>query len=239
MSKIFQAQQMKSGDKPAEQVKPVSTPVAIELFPRPQDSQTEDFSRLAQQALGIRNKKLGTVLFFASSTSGEGASFISFNLARTLAEVYGQKVAWVDANFLSPQKELLGQDWVSLSSMLKSPDLVEAVVPKGNPQLIPGGKDLVGARGLVAGDNYHRVMDGLAKQFDFVIVDLPPVLDSPETGLMALGGDGLLLVIEQKYLKWEIISHGIQVLRGKGVQVLGSVINRRAFTLPKFIYDRL
>ena len=91
----------------------------------------------------------------------------------------------------------------------------------------------------MAATNYQDVLAELSARFDFVIVDIPPVLDSPETGLMALGGDGLLLVIEQQYLKWEIVSHGLQMLRGKGVQVLGSVINRRKFTLPKVIYDRL
>lgn len=238
MSKIFQARQMlaESLNEPALSVHMAGSLV---LFPAPQGPQTEDFNRLAQQALGLRNKGQGTILFFASSTSGEGASYVSYNLAVTLSEVYSQQVAWLDANFLSPQKALSGPDRTTLSDMLKNPDLMASVVPDANPFLIPGGKDLTGARGLVAGKNYNEVLNGLANRFDFVIVDIPPVLDSPETGLMALGGDGLLLVIEQKYLKWEIIDHGLQVLRKKGVQVLGSVINRRTFTLPKVIYDRL
>lgn len=238
MSKIFQAQKMKS-ETFAEPALDVPKAGATVLFPAPRESQKDDFNRLAQQALGIRNKEMGTTLFFASSTSGEGASFISYNLAVTLAEVYSQKVVWIDANFLSPQKSLVVPGKTTLSDMLRSPDLLESLIPSGNPFLISGGKELMGARGLVAGDNYHIVLNGLAQRFDFVIVDIPPVLDSPETGLMALGGDGLLLVIEQRYLKWEIINHGIRVLRGKGVQVLGSVINRREFTLPRMIYDRL
>ena len=56
---------------------------------------------------------------------------------------------------------------------------------------------------------------------------------------MAAGADGLLLVIEQKYLKREIVEHGLRILQDKGVQVLGTVINRRQYLLPKIIYDRL
>lgn len=56
---------------------------------------------------------------------------------------------------------------------------------------------------------------------------------------MAAGADGFLLVIEQKYLKVEVINHGIQGLRDKGVHLLGTVINRRTYDLPKVIYDRL
>ena len=46
-------------------------------------------------------------------------------------------------------------------------------------------------------------------------------------------------LLNKKFLKWEIVQHGVDVLREKGVQVLGSVINRREFVLPKIIYDRL
>ncbi len=238
MSKIFEAHRMKvdAASDPAFELKRAGSLV---LFPSPKGPQKEDFNRLAQQTLGLRTQGRGTLLFFASSTAGEGSSYVSYNLAVTLALVYGQKVAWVDANFLSPQKTLGGPGRTSLSAMLENPEQVDSVAINNNPFLIPGGKNLMGARGLVAGPNYQNVLDGLAARFDFVILDIPPVLDSPETGLMALGGDGLLLVIEQKYLKWEIVSHGIQALRSKGVQVLGSVINRREFTLPKVIYDRL
>ncbi len=238
MSKIFQAQKMRSENfaEPSPQVQKIGR---IDLFPAPRETQVEDFNRLAQQALGIRTKGTGTVLFFASSTSGEGASFVSFNLANTLCDVYAQKVLWLDANFLSPQKALAIPGRLTLAEMLKTPSLVDTLVADANPYLVPGGKDLMGSRGLVAGDNFGAVLNNLAGNFDFVIVDIPPVLDSPETGLMSLSGDGLLLVIEQKYLKWEIISHGIQTLRSKGVNVLGSVINRRNYTLPKVIYNRL
>ncbi len=238
MSKIFEAQQMKGGT-PSSSSAEVTRAGSTKLYPPPKGPQIEDFNRLAQQTLGLRVEGRGTVLFFASSTSGEGSSYVSYNLAITLADVYNQKVVWVDANFLSPQKSIIDSNRTSLGQMLETPKLIASLNIPNNPLLIPGGKNLIGTRGLVATDNYQTVMDNLSAQFDFVIVDVPPILNAPETGLMALGGDGLLLVIEQKYLKWEIVSHGIQILQGKGVQVLGSVINRREFTLPKIIYDRL
>jgi len=238
MSKIFEAHRKKVENSTNSAVE-VKQAGSVVLFPAPKGPQQDDFNRLAQQTLGLRQKGRGSVIFFASSTSGEGASYVSYNLAVTLAEVYSQKVAWVDANFLSPHVSISGPGRLSLSEMLEDPKQIGNVKINSNPFLIPGGKKLMGARGLVTTSSYQDVLDELSAKFDFVIVDVPPVLDSPETGLMALGGDGLLLVIEQKYLKWEIVDHGIQILRSKGVQILGSVINRREFTLPKIIYDRL
>ena len=238
MSKIFDASRMKIGERPSptREIRRVET---VSLYPAPEGQQQEEFNQLAQRTLGLRTDARGTLLHFASTTSGEGASFVSYNLAVTLAQVYGQRVVWVDANFLSPQSAIAEPARTSLGTFLQDPKLVTNITADCNPFLIPGGDNLAQARGLVAARNYGDVLDGLAARFDFVIVDLPPVLDSSETGLMALGGSGLLLVVEQKYLKWEIVEHGVEVLRNKGVHILGTVINRRDFVIPKVIYDRL
>lgn len=238
MSKIFDAYRLKSATPtdPAEQVRQAGAP---ELFPAPRERQRADFSQLAQRTLALQTGPGGAVIHMASTTSGEGASFVSFNLAMTLAQVYAKKVAWIDANFLSPQRTLAGPGRVTFASMLQDPGCVASLPAGTNPFLIPGGEGLKRATGLVAAANYADVLAGLSARFDFVIVDLPPVLDSPETGIMAADGSGLLLVIEQDFLKWEIIEHGVESLRNNGVHVLGTVINRRRFALPKVIYDRL
>lgn len=238
MSKILEAYKLKTGEsaRPSAEVRRAGS---VRLYSGPVGQQQEDFNQLAQRTLALRTEARGTVLFSASTTSGEGASYVSYNLATALALEYNQKVAWVDANFLSPQAALAGPGRATLAEILKEPELAATIVSDSNPYLIAGGPDLVGSKGLVAARNYQDVLMGLANRFDFVIVDLPPVLASSETGMMASGGDGFLLVIKQKHLKWEIVEHGVNLLRDKGVQVLGTVINRREFVLPKVIYDRL
>jgi Mrp family chromosome partitioning ATPase len=56
---------------------------------------------------------------------------------------------------------------------------------------------------------------------------------------MAAATDGVALVIAQRLLKREIISYGMEALRAKSVNVLGAVINKRSYDLPRVIYDRL
>ena len=148
-------------------------------------------------------------------------------------------MAWVDCNFLSPLEKLNNGHGATFSSLLKDPQLVLGLHPETNPFPIGSGSDLLTTKGLLAGQNFSKVLSNLGQRFDFVILDLPPILETSDTALMALGSDGVLLVVEQKFLKWEIVNHGVDVLKEKGVQVLGSVINRREFVLPKVIYDRL
>lgn len=238
MSRIFDAYK-KQSEPIVDLAREVNQVGFKPLFPTPTEIQQADFHKLANRLLGLRSGTNASVLCFASTTTGEGASFISYNAAVILAQVYHQKVVWIDGNFLSPHAKLNAGDRVKFSALLRDPEQVDHLHVDSNPYPIGSGSDLMGAKGLFASQNYSQVIDGLARQFDFVILDLPPVLDSNDTALMAAGCDGFLLVIEQKYLKWEVVEHGVGALRDKGVHVLGSVINRREFALPKIIYDRL
>ncbi len=212
---------------------------SISLFPSPEGSQKADFNKLANRLLGLRLENRGAVLAFGSSAAGEGASFVSYNTAMFLATAYHQKVVWIDGNFISPQTKLLGQERNTFSSLLREPGKVDDLIASDNPLLIAGGSNLLETRGMLADRNYADLLANLSHRFDFVILDLPPTLNSTDTALMAAGADGFLLVIEQKYLKVEVIEHGIQGLKDKGVHMLGTVINRRTYELPKVIYDRL
>ncbi|MFT7549478.1 MAG: Mrp family chromosome partitioning ATPase [Candidatus Azotimanducaceae bacterium] len=243
MSKIFDAYKKKASQsptgRPSELAAEIGQVGTITLFPSPAGNQSEDFNKLANRILGLRRDERGSVLAFGSSAAGEGASFVSYNTALVLSRIYHQKVVWIDGNFLSPQKKLIGHSTNTFSGLLQDPARVEDMVMSENPMLIEGGSDLMGAKGRLADRNYSELLTALTKKFDFVILDLPPVLNSTDTALMAESADGFLLVIEQKFLKREVIEHGLQGLREKNVRLLGSVINRRTFELPKVIYNRL
>lgn len=238
MSKIFDAYRKRVGEG-ADLGLEIGKAGVVSLYPSPAGAQQEDFNKLANRILGLRREDRGSVLAFASSASGEGASFVSYSAAMFLATTYKQNVVWIDGNFLSPQKKLLGRGQATFSSLLQDPDRVDDLIFAENPLLIGGGNDLMGAKGRLADQNFPDLLSALARRFDFVILDLPPVLSSTDAALMASKADGFLLVIEQQFLKREVIDHGLQGLKEKHVRVLGSVINRRTFALPKAIYNRL
>lgn len=238
MSKIFEAYKKRAVHETDRKVE-IGRMASVVLYPAPQGPQVQDFNKLSNQVLGMRTDSRGTVLGIAASTSEEGSSFISYNLACTLAQVYDQRVAWIDANFLSPQGKLQSENTVGLAALLQDPLRVDDLKDGANPLLIPAGEDLIGAKGLLAGHNYTALVGRLARRFDMVILDLPPMLATRDTALMAAQADGFLLVIAQKHLKWEVIEYGLEALRNKGAHTLGAVINRRSFALPKLVYDRL
>ena len=238
MSKIFDAYRKQLGDSP-DLVVDVGRAGSIALFPSPAGPQRDDFNRLANRLLGQRSQKRGFVVSLASSASGEGSSFVSYNTALVLATAFNQKVVWIDANFLAPQGKLMGQEDGTLSLLLQQPEGVHDLVASTNPLLVAGGADLQRHKGLFASQNYAELVMHLSSRFDFVFMDLPPTLETTDSALIAAGTDGFLLVIEQKFLKREVIQSGVNLLKDKGVPIMGTVINRRSFELPKVIYERL
>jgi Mrp family chromosome partitioning ATPase len=238
MSKIFDAYKKRLEDTP-ELAGEISRAGKFPLFPPLKSSQLDEFGNLVNQLLRLKSEGRGMVLSFACSAPGEGASYVSFQAASMLAQMYDQKVAWVDCNFLSPQAKLIGSRNTPLSDLLQDPHLVRGMAHDNNPFLIPAGAVLSSQKSLFTTEHYHKFIENIRGEFDFVLLDLPPILKCTDSALMAIRTDGLLLVIEHKYLKWEVINHGAQSLKEKGVKILGTVINRRQFDLPKAIYDRL
>lgn len=238
MSKIYEAYRKRVGDDPDLSIE-LGRAGTVALYPMPHATQQAEFSQLANRLLDHKREDRGAVIAFASTASGEGASFVSYNTALMLATVYHQKVCWIDANFQTPQKALAHAEGPSLATLLQNPERLAELRPAGNPTLVPGGLNLQAVRGLFADQKCQDLVRGLSARFDFTLIDLPPVLSTSDTALMATTTDGLTLVIEQRFLKREIIGHGMEALRAKSVRVLGAVINKRSFDLPKVIYDRL
>lgn len=238
MSKIYEAYRKRAGDAPDLTIE-LGRVGTVALYPMPDAAQQAEFSQLANRLLDLKRDARGAVLAFASTAPGEGASFVSYNTALMLATIYHQKVCWIDANFQTPQKLLMHADGPTLATLLQNPERLVDLRPAGNPTLIPGGLNLNAVRGLFADQKCRDLLRVLSGRFDFTLVDLPPVLSATDTALMASATDGLTLVIEQRFLKREIITHGMEDLRAKSVRVLGAVINKRSYDLPKVIYDRL
>ena len=236
MSKIYQAYKKQGAELPdiAERLKRVGS---MQLYPPPHESQQEEFAKLCLRLLSIKEDHRGSVIAVASSASGEGSSFISFSLATVMGLVYDQNVAWIDGNFRSPQKKLMGHQGVTFADVLRDPGRVDELSSgSSRVTLVPGGADLQVARALFTDSNYTDLLLALSSRFDFTIIDLPPILETQDTALMAKRTDGVLLVVAHRQLKYEPIRSGVLSLQEVGVNLLGAVMNRRQFDLPGFLH---
>jgi Mrp family chromosome partitioning ATPase len=208
------------------------------LFPVPDAQMATEFERLATSLLHLANGNSGQTVVFASTTSGEGTSYVSYNCARMMATMLDRPIAWVDANFESPTAKLSNHE-LNLRDLLVQPDSLPVMAGTAGLALIGNGRRLIKPVEFLNSGQYEKLLHKFEENFFFTCIDAPPILGSVEVGHLAQPAMGLVLVVESKRCKHEVIRHGLDRLRSQGVNILGTVLNKRVYELPSFVYRRL
>ncbi len=209
-----------------------------DLFPQPPGRQMVEFERLANSLIAMQRGQTGVSITFTSSVSGEGNSYVSFNVARHLSIILDLRVAWIDANFVSPLRKPIDCP-VDFRSLLVEPELTDKLQGQGQMVVIPNGTKHIKQTDILLSDKYPALLERLSADFAFTIIDAPPISRSIDVGHIAKHTTGMVLVVETRKLKHEMIRHNVDEMRNQGVNVIGSVLNKRTFDIPAFLYRRL
>ncbi len=82
-------------------------------------------------------------------------------------------------------------------------------------------------------------MAELRKEFDYVLIDSPPLNMCSDSVVLGQLSDGVILVLEANATRREAVLRVAEELRARHVQVLGAVLNKRTFPIPELLYHRL
>ena len=75
--------------------------------------------------------------------------------------------------------------------------------------------------------------------FEWVVIDGPSVVESPDAASLAAQVDGVIMVLHAGRAKRPVVTRAVDMLRKSGGRVLGTVLNRRVHEIPGFIYRRI
>ena len=169
------------------------------------------------------------IVMIASPESMEGTTTVAASLALSLARS-GRRTLLVDADLRSPSvHRLFGMSLEDgLSEVLRTQaDLVDAIRPANNDNLYvltAGAGDQV-AVGALATDQPQAIFDKLRDQFDFVIVDAPPILGVSDSMSLGKHVDGVILTVLRDHSGVAAIHKSLEMLRSLGIRVIGTVVN--------------
>jgi len=163
-----------------------------------------------------------------SSVPKEGKSKVSANLAASMAQV-GRRVLLVDADMRHPSQHHLWEltNSVGLSNVLVGEADFNIAVQEVMPGLdvLPTGVIPPNPVALLDSKRMASLMETFSKNYDFVIVDTPPlagIADAPILGKMA---DGILLVVRPGVVDATSAKAAKEFLARSGQNVLGLVAN--------------
>ena len=180
------------------------------------------------------------IIGITSSIRGEGKSTTAINLSYTLAET-GKRVVLIDADMRLPSvgKKLDIPNAPGLSNVLITtgsetkiairPSKIDPnwwIVTAGN--IPPNPSELLGSRRM------QTLLKALAKEFDYIIVDLPPVNVVSDALVVSPVLDGLIVVVRENYTERRELRSCIRHLNLSNAKVLGIVMTGTRGSIKRY-----
>jgi Mrp family chromosome partitioning ATPase len=92
---------------------------------------------------------------------------------------------------------------------------------------------------LLKADRLKQRIEELRKEFDYVLIDAPPLSLYADAASVGQLTDGLVLVLEANMTRRETASRVIEAWSATKVPILGAVLNNRTFPIPESLYRRM
>ena len=190
---------------------------------------------------GVGHKRPGKcfVVAFTSSHSGEGVSYVTESFGVELARRIGKRTLVADAERLSRINMFHYTQVARFCSQTDVPNLW-FLTPDDEEAETKVNRDF----GLqtFAESNLEQVYNNLRTlrfAYDYVLLDCPALSESDEATFLAPETDGVMVVVEADRTRKQQIQNTQQTIETANGNLLGFILNKRQYTVPKWLYNRL
>jgi succinoglycan biosynthesis transport protein ExoP len=200
------------------------------LVDHPHSGFAESFRSLWVGLKHAHRDQTPRLIVVTSSLPGEGKSFTSLSLARTVAGL-GARVALVDCDLRRPtiakvtgvksshyfDEALAGS--VSLSDVACKDPLTELDIypsrPLGRPPL-----DLINSQRML------DILDSLRNDYDLVVIDTPPAMAVSDVQIIGQIADKVLFVVRWEKTPKDVVMTVLRTLRDVKIDVAGTLLTQ-------------
>jgi len=174
------------------------------------------------------------VIGVSSAFAGEGKSLSAVNLSYALAQLE-KRVLLIDCDMRRPSLavKLNIRKIPGLSNYLTGNAKMEELIqnsdgePKaGSFSVIAAGRNPPNPIELLSSNKMAEAIETLREEYDYIILDLPPVGEVSDAMATANLVDGILLVVCQNYCNRIAFSTAVNQFEFVGARILGIVMNR-------------
>jgi protein-tyrosine kinase len=185
------------------------------------------FGRLTAILLAARRRERLKSVMITSAAPHDGKTLTSLNLAAVLSESYQFRVLLIEGDLRRPGIALALNLQVreGLSTVLKATDdrKVPLIRLTDSLTLLPAGRPDPDPLSGLTSPRMQRFLQDATEQFDWVILDTPPLGATADAGLLCPLVDAVVLVVRARKTACAGVQSAIETL-GRG-RILGVVLN--------------
>ena len=164
-----------------------------------------------------------------SANAGEGKSITLMNLAISMAETE-QRVLLIDADMRRPALARLLAEKASpgLANVLAGMNTLEESIHTDvypNLDILFSGDIPPNPSELLSSEKMQQMLERLSSQYDYIMLDTPPVNIVSDTCIVASYLDGVLLLVRQDRSRKDAVKRAVESLQLTGAKTLGFVLN--------------
>lgn len=210
--------------------------------PRKADSLYEESIKTLRTNLQFAGRGIRVILV-SSCYPNEGKSDITFQLAREIGNM-GKRVLFLDADirkstFISRyqirQKKIHGLSHYLCGQADMNGIRYQTNYP--NVDIIFAGPSVPNPSELLEDAAFDALVRSLKGEYDYILIDTPPLGSVSDALIVAKSCDGALLVVESKLVSYRMLQRVKRQLEQTGCRILGAVLNKVDFEGDKY-YNR-
>jgi protein-tyrosine kinase len=205
------------------------------------DLSREEITKLVQRLFLLSSA--ARTMVFAGVDARSGCSWMTSRTADVLAAQVTGSVCIVDANFRSPSLHTVFavDNHYGLTDALSQPGPIRQFTRSlgGNLWLLSCGSKVSNGQTLLNSELLRTRLAELRNEFDYVLIDTPPLNVCADPIAVGQLADGVALVLEANVTHRETARKVAQDLMSANVRLLGVVLNKRTFPIPESLYKKL
>jgi len=206
---------------------------------------TEQYKIFRTNVLSLNKGKPPKVIVVTSSIHSEGKTVTGLNLGMTIAQsAQKPKVLIIDADMRrgSVAKYLGVKHEIGLAEVLSGKaDVSDAIfhIDVENMAFMPCGETPHNPAELLDSQEMKTLLTEMKSQFDYVIVDTPPIISVTDAGIVGSMADGVIMVVQAGRTQRGILKRSTELLHQSHAKILGHILTNIEYHLPEYIYRYL
>ena len=203
----------------------------------------EQYRNLREDFFALAAAKHIKATAITSSLPGDGKTFVSCNLALTLAASSGKKILLIDGDLRKPDIHTVFDlpRAPGLSDVISGQSDITELIRKPaveNLYVVTSGSATANAAELLRQPKMKEAIDSLKGMFDYIIIDTSPVLPVSDSRTIGSLCDAVILVVKFDVTPKNAVDEAMGLLDNAHIKPAGFVLTNHQIPIYEFSKHR-